>query len=63
MEKISKITKITGLISICLWAIGSVFLYQENHGKTTIFITAIIIIAGLYSRINKDRKVHSELRD
>jgi uncharacterized membrane protein len=63
MKKISKALKITGLISICLWIIGSVFLYRENNGKITIVITAIIIIAGLYSQITKDRKVNTELLD
>ncbi len=61
MNRISEMTKITGLISICLWVIGSFFLIQESNGKTVILITAIIIIAGIYSQINKDKKAHSEL--
>ncbi len=61
MNRISKMTKITVLISICLWVIGSFFLIQESNGKTVILITAIIIIAGIYSQINKDKKAHSEL--
>ncbi len=56
MTKISKTLKIMGLSSICLWIIGSVVLFNENNGKTIIMITAIIIIAGLYSQIIKERK-------
>jgi len=61
MEKLSKRSKITSLISICLWIIGSVFLFRVNNGKIFILISAIIIIAGIYSQITKDGKAYSEL--
>ena len=60
MKKISNTVKITGLISICLWIIGSIILLNEKNGIGIIVITAVIIIAGLYSQIIKDRKVNSE---
>lgn len=60
MKKLSNSMKIKGLLSICLWVIGSVILFNEKNGKTTIVVAAVIIIAGLYFQINKDRKVNSE---
>ncbi len=61
MKKLSKITKITDLIAICLWIIGSIFLFRINNGKFIILSTAIGIIAGIYYQINIDRKADSEL--
>ena len=58
MNKISRKVKLIGIISICLWIIGSILLFHENNGKTTIMITALIIIAGLYSQIIKERKIN-----
>jgi len=63
MKKLSKKTKIIALISTCLWIIGSVFLSQESNGKFIILFTAIIIIAGIYSRISRDIKTQAELGD
>lgn len=60
MKKLSNSMKIKGLLSVCLWVIGSVILFNEKNGKTTIVVAAVIIIAGLYFQINKDRKVNSE---
>lgn len=59
MKKISKTLKIQGVSSICLWIIGSILLFQENNGKIIILITAIIIMAALYSQIIKERKLNS----
>ena len=58
--KLSNTVKITGLISICLWIIGSIILFNEKNGRATIVLTAVIIIAGLYAQIIKERKVNSE---
>jgi multisubunit Na+/H+ antiporter MnhG subunit len=60
MKKISNTVKITGLLSICLWIIASIILFNEKNGKATIVITAVIIIAGLSSQIIKNGKVNSE---
>ena len=60
MNKTSKTLKFIGLASVCLWIIGSILLFRENNGKTIIAITAVVIIAGLYAQILKDRKVNSE---
>ncbi|RXG13627.1 hypothetical protein DSM02_3668 [Leeuwenhoekiella polynyae] len=60
MIKLSNTVKITGLISICLWIIGSIILFNEKNGRATIVLTAVIIIAGLYAQIIKERKVNSE---
>lgn len=63
MKKISKKTKIIAVISICLWIIGSVFLLRESNSKFIILFTAVIIIAGIYSRISTDIKAQSDLGD
>jgi len=63
MKKLSNTVKITGLLSICLWVIGSIILFDEKNGKATILLTAVVIIAGLSSQINKERKVNSEHQD
>ncbi|RXG17818.1 hypothetical protein DSM03_101517 [Leeuwenhoekiella aestuarii] len=60
MIKLSNTVKITGLISICLWIIGSIILFNEKNGRATMVLTAVIIIAGLYAQIIKERKVNSE---
>ena len=61
MINISTRVKILGLISISLWIIGSYVLFDEKNGKTISIITAVIIIAGLYSQVLKSRKESSEL--
>jgi hypothetical protein len=63
MKKLSNTVKITGLLSICLWIIASIILFNEKNGKATIVITAVVMIAGLSSQIRKDRKVDAEHRD
>ena len=60
MNKIPKALKFKILVSVCLWIIGSILLFRENNGKTIIVITALIIVAGLYAQILKDRKVNSK---
>ncbi|SDW47117.1 hypothetical protein [Flavobacterium degerlachei] len=60
MKKLSNTVKITALISICLWIIGSIILFDEKNGKTIILLTAVVIIAGLFSQISKERKLNSE---
>ncbi|MBE7641783.1 hypothetical protein GUB10_15725 [Salegentibacter sp. BLCTC] len=61
MNKISKKTLAISLASISLWMIGSFILFQEKNGKTTMIITAIVIMGGLYAQIKKDRRAYSEL--
>jgi hypothetical protein len=63
MKKLSNTVKITGLLSICLWIIGSIFLFDEKNGKTIILLTAVVIIAGLFSQISKEKNVNSEHQD
>jgi hypothetical protein len=60
MKKLSNTVKIMGLLSISLWIIGSIILFNEKNGKATIVIIAVIIIAGLYAQIAKDKKIKSE---
>jgi hypothetical protein len=61
MNNVSKTLRIIGLTSIGLWVVGSIFLFNENNGKLIISITAVIIIAGLYSQLIKERKANTEL--
>jgi uncharacterized membrane protein YbaN (DUF454 family) len=60
MKIISNTIKISALLSICLWLVASIFLFNEKNGKTIMVSTAVIIIAGLSSQIIKTRKVNSE---
>lgn len=60
MKKTSNTLKIIGLLSICLWVVGSIILFDEKNGKATILLTAVVIIAGLSSQISKERKVNSQ---
>ena len=61
MKNISKRVKILGIISICLWIIGSFLIFNETNGKGVIIASAVVIIAGLSSQVLKDRKESSEL--
>ncbi len=56
MKNISKKTKILSLISISLWIIGSLIIYMNDKNSNIIIVSAIIMIVGIYSQINKDRK-------
>ena len=60
MRRISTRVKVLGLVSICLWIAGSFFIYNETQGMATSIITAIIIIAGLYSMEAKGRKKNAQ---
>ncbi|EIA07645.1 hypothetical protein [Flavobacterium frigoris] len=60
MKKTSNTVKIIGLLSICLWVVGSIILFDEKNGKATILLTAVVIIAGLSSQISTERKVNSQ---
>lgn len=60
MKNISTKVKIMGIVSICLWIIGSLLIYNDTNGKGVSIATAVIIIAGLYSLIIKDQKENSE---
>ena len=55
MKNISTKIKIIGIISICLWIVGTFLIYSETNGKGVSIVTAVIIIAGLYSQIRKDQ--------
>ncbi|GAB3823659.1 hypothetical protein GCM10028895_30900 [Pontibacter rugosus] len=61
MDKISRKTITMGLVSICLWLIGSMLLFEENNGKIIITVTAVAVIARISSQINRDRRASSEL--
>jgi hypothetical protein len=61
MKILSKKTIVTSLISICLWIIGSIFLFRVSNGKIIILLTAIGIVAGIFSLIIKDQRADSEL--
>ncbi|WP_156101239.1 hypothetical protein [Salegentibacter sp. Hel_I_6] len=52
--------KIIGLVSFCLWVIGSYLIYNETNGKAVSIAVAVIIIAGLYSQIKRDQKESSK---
>lgn len=56
MKNISTKVKIMGIISICLWIVGSFLIYNDTNGKEVSIATAAIIISGLYSQIIKDQK-------
>ncbi len=56
MKEIPKTLKVTGIISICLWLLGSFILFQERNGISISLITGLIIIAGFYHQLNKDKK-------
>ena len=56
MKKLSNTLKIRGLISICLWIIASILLFNEKNGKFIMVLAAIIITAGLYAQIIKTEK-------
>lgn len=59
MDKISKKTIIISLVYICLWAMGSLLLFQEKNGKLIIVMTAVAVIARISTQVNKDRKASS----
>ncbi len=62
MKNISKKVKIMGIVSICLWIIGSYLIYNETNGKGVSIATAVIIIAGLYSLIFKEQRENSDFK-
>ena len=61
MKNISKKTKILSLISVSLWIIGSLIIYMNDKNSNIIIVSAVVIIAGIYSQINKDHKVNTGL--
>lgn len=57
MKKISNKIKIRALLAICLWFIGSFLILKEGNGGGTISVIAVIIIAGFYRQIRKEKEM------
>lgn len=47
------------MLTIILWIIGSIILFNEKNDISIIVITAGIIITGLYGQISKYRNGNS----
>ena len=53
--------KIMIIASICFWLIGSYLIYTDTNGKSVSISSAVIIIAGLYFQIIKERKENQKV--
>jgi len=60
MKNISTKVKIMAVVSICLWIVGSFLIFNDNREIGASIVVLVIIIAGLYSRVIKDRKENSK---
>ncbi|MFS4415147.1 hypothetical protein [Maribacter sp. 2307ULW6-5] len=54
MTKLSFTLKLKAFLSIGLWVIGSVLLFQEGNGAFIMVSTAVIILSGLFSSVRKE---------
>ena len=61
MKNISKKVKILAVVSICLWIVGSFLIFNDMGRIGASISVLVIIIAGLYSQVIKDRKEKSKL--
>lgn len=62
MVKISSVTKVRIILSIVLWAAGAVILlggtalsFRSENAWSTIFITGVVVLAGILTSIKKDQ--------
>lgn len=62
MVKISSVTKVRIILSVTLWIAGAVILlggtalsFKSENAWSTIFITGVVVMAGIFSAIKRDR--------